>query len=83
MKRTIRLTESDIHRIVIEAVRKIVRKNRKENQDNIDAIKAMRRGSREAEMEMLGPGFHSPHKIHKSKKEYTRKPKHKGREKYE
>jgi len=45
---------------------------------NLDAIKAMRRGSREAEMELLGPGFHSYHKLHKSKKTYTRKEKHKG-----
>lgn len=45
---------------------------------NLDAIKAMRRGGREAEMEMLGPGFHSHNKIHKSVKIYTRKKKHKG-----
>lgn len=45
---------------------------------NLDAIKAMRRGGREAEMEMLGPGFHSHNKIHKSEKIYTRKKKHKG-----
>lgn len=45
---------------------------------NLDAIKAMRRGGREAEMESLGPGFHSHNKIHKSDKIYTRKKKHKG-----
>ena len=45
---------------------------------NLDAIKAMRRGGREAEMELLGPGFHSHNKIHKSDKLYTRKKKHKG-----
>ena len=45
---------------------------------NLDAIKAMRRGGREAEMEQLGPGFHSHNKIHKSDKLYTRKKKHKG-----
>ena len=45
---------------------------------NFDAIKAMRRGGREAEMELLGPGFHSHSKIHKSNKIYTRKKKHKG-----
>jgi len=44
---------------------------------NLDAIKAMRRGSREAEQEMLGPGFHSHNQPHKSKKTYTRKDKHK------
>ena len=44
----------------------------------LDAIKAMRRGGREAEMELLGSGFHSFHRIHKSKKDYTRKLKHKG-----
>ena len=44
---------------------------------NLDAIKAMRRGGREAEMELLGPGFHATSRIHKSKKMYTRKPKHK------
>lgn len=43
----------------------------------MDAIKAMKRGGREAEQEMLGPGFHSFNKPHKSKKEYTRKLKHK------
>lgn len=45
---------------------------------NLDAIKAMRRGSREAEMELLGPGFHSHNRIHKSDKLYSRKKKHKG-----
>jgi len=45
---------------------------------NLDAIKAMRRGGREAEMELLGPGFHSHNKIHKSDRIYTRKKKHKG-----
>ena len=45
---------------------------------NLDAIKAMRRGGREAEMELLGPGFHSHNKIYKSDKIYTRKKKHKG-----
>lgn len=44
----------------------------------LDAIKAMRRGGREAEMELLGPGFHSVDKPHKSKIIYTRKKKHKG-----
>ena len=44
---------------------------------NLDAIKAMRRGGREAEMELLGPGFHSFSRLHKSKKTYTRKEKHK------
>ena len=45
---------------------------------NLDVIKAMRRGGREAEMKLLGPGFHSHNKIHKSDKIYTRKKKHKG-----
>ena len=44
---------------------------------NLDALKAMRRGSREAEQELLGPGFHSFNRLHKSKKTYTRKAKHK------
>lgn len=43
----------------------------------LDAVKAMKRGEREAEQEVLGPGFHSRHQIHKSKKTYTRKMKHK------
>lgn len=46
---------------------------------NLDAIKAMRRGGREAEMELLGPGFHSVDRPHKSKKTYTRKLKNKKR----
>jgi len=33
---------------------------------NLDAIKAMRRGGREAEMELLGPGFHTRTRIHAS-----------------
>lgn len=44
---------------------------------NLDAIRAMRRGGREAEMELLGPGFHATTRIHQSKKMYTRKAKHK------
>lgn len=43
----------------------------------MDTIKAMRRGGREAEQELLGPGFHSFSRLHKSKKTYTRKTKHK------
>ena len=43
----------------------------------MDAIKAMRRGGREAEMELFGPGFHSHSRVHKSEKIYTRKLKHK------
>ena len=43
----------------------------------LDAIKAMRRGGREAEMELLGPGFHSHNRVHKSEKIYSRKKKHK------
>ncbi len=35
---------------------------------NLDAIKAMRRGGREAEMELLGPGFHATTRIHQSKR---------------
>ena len=45
---------------------------------NLDALKAMRRGGREAEMELLGPGFHSHSRVHKSDKIYSRKKKHKG-----
>lgn len=44
---------------------------------NWDAIKAMRRGQREAEQELLGPGFHATTRQHRSKKTYTRKAKHK------
>ena len=44
---------------------------------NLDAVKAMRRGNREAEQELLGPGFHSHNKVHKSEKIYSRKIKHK------
>ena len=44
----------------------------------LEAIKAMRRGGREAEMELLGPDFHSHNRVHKSVKIYTRKKKHKG-----
>ena len=41
-----------------------------------DYIKACRRGSREAELEDE-KGWKSKHKVHKSKKQYIRKPKHK------
>ena len=33
---------------------------------NLDVVKAMRRGGREAEREMLGPGFHSFDRLHRS-----------------
>lgn len=44
-----------------------------------DAVKAMRKGNREAEVELLGPGFHRKHTIHKSANIYTRKEKHKSK----
>lgn len=43
-----------------------------------DYIKASKKANREAEQEMLGPGFHCLHRVHKSKKTYTRKEKHRG-----
>ena len=47
------------------------------NATNLDAIKAMHKGGREAEQELLGPGFHSFNRVHPSKKIYTGKTKHK------
>lgn len=43
-------------------------------------ITAVKKGSRESEKELFGPGFHSFYKVHKSKKLYTRKNKHKGKQ---
>ncbi len=59
----------------ISDMKKIKRK--KTLSTTLDAIKAMRRGGREAERELLGPGFHSNSRVHKSEKIYTRKVKHK------
>lgn len=56
------------------------RKNRTKSITMEDYIKAAKRGNREAEQELLGPGFHSKDRAHRSKKLYTRKLKHKGRE---
>ena len=54
-------------------------KNKKKGKSRLDdVIKAMRRGNREGEQEVLGPGFHSTNSVHRSKKTYTRKTKHKG-----
>ena len=53
-------------------------KRRKKQATSLDAVKAMRRGGREAERELFGPGFHSLNLVHKSKKTYTRKKKHSG-----
>ena len=59
--------------------RYIMKKKKKKQPVNLDdVIKASRRGSREGEQELLGPGFHSTHHVHRSKKTYTRKLKHKG-----
>ena len=56
------------------------RKKKKQVANLDDVIKAMRRGNREGEQEVLGPGFHSTNRVHRSKKTYTRKAKHKGSE---
>lgn len=42
-----------------------------------DYIAASRKGSREAEKEFFGPGFHATTRVHRSKKLYSRKAKHK------
>lgn len=55
-----------------------VMKKKKEKSRLDDVIKAMRRGNREGQQEVLGPGFHSTNRVHRSKKTYTRKLKHKG-----
>jgi len=46
----------------------------------LDYLKANRKGSRDAEIE-YSSGFVSKHKIHKNKKSYTRKIKHKAKSK--
>ena len=43
-----------------------------------EMLKANRKASREAEFQLLGPGFHSRTILHRSAKTYTRKVKHKG-----
>lgn len=54
-------------------------KKKKKKWDQTEAtIKGLRRANRELEFEVLGPGFHSKSKVWASKKEYKRKPKHKG-----
>ena len=58
----------------------VIMKKKHRKATNLDAVKAMRRGGREAERELFGPGFHSFNHIHKSKKTYTRKDKHKNME---
>lgn len=52
-------------------------RRKKKKATTLDAIKAMRKGGREAEMDIFGPGFHSFNRVHQSKKTYTRKAKHK------
>lgn len=54
--------------------------NKKIDKNLRDVIKAARRGNREAEQDILGPGFHSKNRVHKSLKTYSRKAKHKGRD---
>ncbi len=54
------------------------KKKKKQPVNMDDVIKAMRRGNREGQQEVLGPGFHSTNRVHRSKKTYTRKLKHKG-----
>lgn len=56
------------------------KKNKKTSSTTLDAIKAMKRGNREAYMKILGPGFHAESFIHKSAKTYTRKVKHKNKD---
>lgn len=57
----------------------VMKKKKKKQPVNLDdVIKAMRRGNREGEQEVLGPGFHATNRVHRSKKTYTRKLKHKG-----
>ena len=48
----------------------------KNNNHILDVVKASRRGSREAELE-YSTGFNAIHKVFKTKKQYSRKEKHK------
>ena len=54
------------------------KKNKRKSSFTLDDyVKAMKKGNREAESDLLGPGFHAVHRIHASKKNYTRKQKNK------
>ncbi len=50
---------------------------KKKSSISLDVIKGMRKGGRELEQEIFGPGFHAFNRTFKSKKTYTRKMKHK------
>ena len=52
-------------------------KRKRAKKATMDIIKAVRRGNREAEQDLFGPGFQSHRSVHKSKKTYSRKAKHK------
>lgn len=54
-----------------------MKKKNKQSFSLDDYVKAMRKGSREAEQELLGPGFHTIHHVHASAKTYNRKRKYK------
>jgi len=57
-----------------------MKKNKKKQSTLDDVIRASHRGARQAEQDLLGPGFHAITRVHISKKVYTRKTKHKNKE---
>lgn len=62
--------------IIKENGTEVIMKKKKTTCTLDDYLKATRKGSREAEQQTLGPGFHSRTRVHTSKKVYTRKQKH-------
>ena len=77
-KRTI-FAPSFTHKLSLKRIGEIMKRIRKSKTRITidDFVKALKKANREAEQHMLGHGFHAKDKVHRSKKIYSRKIKHK------
>lgn len=76
----IQLSESELRAMIVEAVEEAVAEAKKQKAPKKmtlgtvdDFMKANRKGSRDAEFDVKGPGFHSNTKSFKNQKKYDRK----------
>lgn len=68
----IKVNKSELNECIVNAINRVLNESKTRKTED-GYLKASRKGNRDAEREMMGDGFKSYNKVHKSQKEYSRK----------
>ena len=68
----VKVNRNELNECIVNAISRVLSESKTRKTED-GYLKASRKGSRDAERDMMGDGFKSYNKVHKSQKEYSRK----------